>query len=182
MSDRPVRNTRLPAKFADNDDELVLTSHRRDATTSNLVQVSSSAASKSSTGPGTTNIDVSSSRTSPDPLPPNQASTKRPRAPSELQTVSDDDGATTDTPDDAPKTKKSKKTPSQHVGLQNESSIISIDDTDDIQNERLNKIDATADIKEFFIPLPPLPGQDKGRMQCMLCRYVLFLSGFIFLS
>lgn len=116
------------------------------------------------------------------PCPPIQALTKRPRAPSELQTVLDDDGATTDTPDDAPKTKKSKKTPSQHVGLQNESSIISIDDTDDIQNERLNKIDATVDIKEFFIPLPPLPGQDKGCMQCMLCRYVLFLSGFIFLS
>ena len=161
VSARPVCQIWLPAKFTDNDAELVLT-HRRAINTSSLVQVSSSTASKPLPSTVTTNIDASSL---PDPSP--QTSTKRPHTPS---VHSDDDANNTDAPDDARKTKKSKKTPSQRVGLQNEVSIISIDDTDDIQNEWLNKTEATADIKEFFSPIDPLPGQDKGCMQCKLCR------------
>ena len=99
--------------------------------------------------------------------PPAQTSTKRPHAPlgSHIDNVTD----TTNAEDDAPRTKKSKKNPGQAVTLQNDVLIISIDDVDDLQCEWHNKIDATADIKEFFIPLPLAPGQDKGRAKCKLC-------------
>jgi hypothetical protein len=85
--------------------------------------------------------------------------------------VIDDDGDTTDTLEEAPKTKKLKKMPGlQATALQAECSIISIDDVDDIKLDRLNKSDPTADIKEFFIPAPRIPGQDKGCMICRLCQ------------
>ena len=59
----------------------------------------------------------------------------------------------------------------------NEPSIIEIDEDDNPINKWLNKSDTVADIKEFFIPVPCEPGQDKGRMQCIPCKYVvLFLN------
>jgi hypothetical protein len=80
-------------------------------------------------------------------------------------TIPDDD------PDDgAPKAKKAKTTaPDAGSGLHTDVSIISIDDGDDLQSERLNKIDATADIKVFFTAVPRVPGQNKGRMKCNMC-------------
>ena len=83
-----------------------------------------------------------------------------------------DDDADTTNQDDAPKPKKLKKAANQPavLGLQNEPSIIDIDDINDTKNEWLNKRDVTADIKEFFIAIPPMPGQDKVRMLCKLCK------------
>ena len=79
----------------------------------------------------------------------------------------------TEVPVGASKAKKLKMTPGQHAmgasGLQTDISIISIDDVDDLQTERLNKTNPTADIKEFFSVMPCVPGQDKVRMQCKLC-------------
>jgi hypothetical protein len=74
--------------------------------------------------------------------------------------------------DDTPKTKKAKKSQAQPAGtaLQSKVSIIDIDDIDDTKPERLNKSKPTADIKEFFVAMPRLPGQDKVRMLCTLCE------------
>jgi hypothetical protein len=80
----------------------------------------------------------------------------------------DEDGDTTDVQDNAPKPKKSKVA-SQPV-LQKEALIIEIDDIDDWKNEWLNKSNPTADIKEFFVGTPRMPGQDKARMLCKLCE------------
>ena len=54
--------------------------------------------------------------------------------------------------------------------LQNELLIIDINDIDDMKNKQLNKRDTTTDIKEFFVAIPRLLGQDKGRMSCKLCK------------
>ncbi len=56
--------------------------------------------------------------------------------------------------------------------------ITEISDND----EPLNKTNLTVDIKEFFTSKPRLPGQNKCRMQCDLCAYViLFLFCILFL-
>jgi hypothetical protein len=114
--------------------------------------------------PTPTGIDVGEDFSPPSTL------AKRPRARPLVLTINDD--ADTTDQDDAPKPKKLKKAANQPAvsGLQNEPSIIDIDDIDDTKNERLNKRDATADIKEFFIAIPPMPGQDKVRMSCKLCK------------
>ena len=162
-SARPARQTKLPSKYAENGDEPVVTSHRR-TITSSLVPVPSSSASDPLPSTAPTGFDHLSSP----PDPSTEASTKRPRAQPGLPI--DDDADTTDALSDAPKTKKLKKAPSQTVGLQNEASIISIDDVDDLRDKRLNKSDPTVDIKEFYIPIPLAPGQDKGHMLCKLCQ------------
>ena len=77
----------------------------------------------------------------------------------------------TDVQDNTPKSKKTKVTPNQPATrLQHETSIIEIDNLDDPLTERLNKTNPTADIKMFFTPVPRVLGQDKGRMQCKLCK------------
>jgi hypothetical protein len=48
-------------------------------------------------------------------------------------------------------------------------SITELDDIDDPNDEPLNRTDATADIKRFFMPAPRVPGQPKKRMKCDLC-------------
>ena len=106
----------------------------------------------------------------PDPAP---LRTKRPRPQPVLcdQPTTDDDTDLTDVLDNAPEPKKAKTTSDQPAtGLQADISIISIDDVEELQNERLNKNDPTADIKEFFTALPAVPGHGKGRVLCKLCR------------
>ena len=56
------------------------------------------------------------------------------------------------------------------MALQSKVLIIDIDDIDDMKPKRLNKSKPTADIKEFFVAIPHLPGQDKVRMLCTLCE------------
>lgn len=161
MSTRPARQICLPSKYTENgDDSVVLTSHRK-ATTFNLVRVSPISEPSPSIGP--TDADVSSS-----PSPQTQTLAKRPHT--SLGSHSDDVASTTDAADATPSTKRLKSIPTQAVALQNNILIISIDDVDNLQNERLNKTDPTADIKEFFIPLPLIPGQDKARVLCKPCR------------
>lgn len=41
------------------------------------------------------------------------------------------------------------------------------------QAKQLNKTDTTADIKEFFTPMPHVPGQEKMHMLCKLCIKVI---------
>ena len=48
-------------------------------------------------------------------------------------------------------------------------SITELDDIDDPNDEPLNRTDATANIKRFFMPAPRMPGQPKKRMKCDLC-------------
>ena len=127
MSTQPAHQIWLPAEYLDAD-ETVLTSCHQSVTSSVSDLL----------GPSPSDFDVASSDSSPAPLPSTQPSAKRSCAPLLL----DDDTDTTDVPDSAPKTKKLKKTqnliPSAR-GLQNEVSIISIDDVDDLKSERLNK-------------------------------------------
>jgi hypothetical protein len=47
--------------------------------------------------------------------------------------------------------------------------INELDDIDDPNDEPLNRTDATANIKRFFMPAPRVPGQPKKRMKCDLC-------------
>jgi hypothetical protein len=110
-----------------------------------------------------TDLDVGSS-------PLASALAKRPCARPLVLTIDEDTDATDQ--DDALKLKKSKKSTSQLtvMALQNEATIIDIDDIDDMKNERLNKSKPTADIKRFFITMPSLPGQDKVCMLCKLCE------------
>ena len=84
----------------------------------------------------------------------------------------DDDTDTTDVQDLAPKLKRLKPTPTQAAAPvpQNKPSIIEINDNNDLKNKRLNKSNATANIKEFFVPIPREPGQEKGCMRCKPCE------------
>ena len=61
--------------------------------------------------------------------------------------------------------------------LQAEVSIIEIDDNNNHQQiEQLDKMSPTADVKAFFMEVPHMPGQNKGRMKCNLCAYIALLS------
>ena len=116
-----------------------------------------------------TDFDVQSS-----PDPPCRTSLKQSHALANIPVV-DNDANTISAQDnlEAHKSKKSKTTPTPGQSAawpQYNMSIIEIDDTDHLQFERLNKTDATADIKEFFMPMPCVPGQDKLRMLCKLCE------------
>jgi hypothetical protein len=68
--------------------------------------------------------------------------------------------------------KKSKKVSNRPAAtaLQNEPSIIEIDDVDDLKTKHLNKTQPTADLKQFFIALDCAPGEDKVHMRCTLCE------------
>jgi hypothetical protein len=161
MSTRPVRAIRPLAKYLEDASGFVLSPTAPAA--------APSPASTKSTMltpmlmPTLTDLDVSSS-------PPASALAKRPRARPLVLTINEDADATDQ--DNAPKLKKSKKSTSQPTvtALQNEATIINIDNIDDMKNERLNKSKLTADIKRFFIAMPSLPGQDKVRMLCKLCE------------
>ena len=165
---RPVRAIRPPAKFAEDasDFSLGLVSRHKAATsTTTPLTAPSSPTSGLHASATLTDFEVGSS-----PDPPTRTATKRPL--DGLTLDIDDDANSTDVAEDAPKTKKSKKVPNRPAptALQNEASIIDIDDVDDMKNERLNKSDATADLKEFFIAAPRAPGQDKAQMRCKLCE------------
>lgn len=72
----------------------------------------------------------------------------------------------------APKSKKAKQTVAsgdQEDIPPDDGAIINIDDIDDLLDEPLNKANPTADIKEFFVAAPHLPGQSKRLMKCDLC-------------
>ena len=167
MSTRPFRTIKPTAKLAeDNAGDLELTSHRRAHAAASANSAPPPAPASSSPRAPSTDFDVESS---PDP-PPTRTSTKRPHAwpifhNSHSLSANNDDAS--DSPDEAPIAKKSK--PVATTGLQSDVSIIEIDDVEGIQDEQLNKTDATADIKEFFTPVPCLPGDDKERVKCDLC-------------
>ena len=93
---------------------------------------------------------------------------KRPHAHPLVLTI--EDGNTTDQ-DNTLKLKKLKRSTIQPAVMapQNEVSIIDINDIDDKKTEQLNKSKQTADIQEFFILMPLLPGQDKPDKPHMLC-------------
>ncbi|KAH9006048.1 hypothetical protein EDB84DRAFT_1447613, partial [Lactarius hengduanensis] len=152
---------------AENAGSLELTSHRRAVASASLAAAPTPLLPVSESTPtGLESSDEPSS--SPDPV--SARMTKQPRAiPPAVSDNQGDDGNTTDVPDDAPAAKKVKTTSGQAIGLQADISIISIDDVDNLENERLNKSDPTADLKEFFSAMPPLPGQEKGRMLCKSC-------------
>ena len=96
------------------------------------------------------------------------ATTKRPHA----WPITIDNDTNMDGQDLTPKSKKSKPTLTQAAVPvpQNKPSIIKIDDNNNLKNEQLMKSSPTADIKEFFIPLPHKLGQEKGHMQCKPCE------------
>ena len=137
--------------------------------------------------PGSSTPDSASSL-SPDPSP--RTSAKRAPAPALVLGESseiDNNTNTTDVQEDSHKAKKLKTTPAPGQSAmrpQHDSSIIEINDTNDPQTEWLNKTDASADIKEFFSPVPCVPGQEKARMLCKLCKYVgyFFLLSFYYLT
>ena len=176
MSTRPIRTIQPPAKYLDDVSDFI-----QSLTVSAAVPSPTSTESTMSTLTLTltpTGIDVGEDFSPPSTL------AKRPRAWPLVLTIDND--ADTTNQDDAPKPKKLKKAANQPAvsGLQNELSIIDIDDIDDTKNEWVNKRDVTADIKEFFIMIPPMPGQDKVCYDSirlhLLCRYIGLLS-FLFL-
>ncbi|KAH9012497.1 hypothetical protein EDB85DRAFT_1900322 [Lactarius pseudohatsudake] len=172
LSPRPTRNIQPTAKLsAENAGSLELTSHRRAVASASLAAAPTPLLPVSESTPtGSESSDEPSS--SPDPVSAQTTKQpkKQPRAiPPAVGDNQGDDGNTTDVPDDAPAAKKVKTTSGQAIGLQADISIISIDDVDNLENERLNKSDPTADLKEFFSAMPPLPGQEKGRMLCKSC-------------
>ena len=166
MSTRPVHTIRLPAKYIEDASNsiLSLTTHHRTIPPASIRPLRGSTTPTLTSTP--TDSDVGSS-----PDPP-AATTKRLRA---WAITIDDDTESTDVQDLAPKSKKLKTAPTQAAApaLANEPLIIKIDDDDNPINEWLNKSDATADIKEFFIAIPCEPGQEKGRMRCIPCKYVV---------
>lgn len=159
MSTRPVCTICPPAKYIEDASDLVPShsAHHQAVPPSSAEPVRGSSTLTLTSTP--TNSDVG---LSPSPDPP-ISTTKRPRA--RLITI-DDDTNTTNVQDLAPKLKRLKPTPTQAAAPvpQNEPSIIEINNNNDLKNERLNKSNATADIKEFFVPIPREPGQEKGCM------------------
>ncbi|KAH9162653.1 hypothetical protein EDB89DRAFT_1913142 [Lactarius sanguifluus] len=174
MSFRPASTRKIlpTAKLrAENAGNLELTSHRRAVAVASAGLASTPQPSSPVPEPfvSTTPTDVNVEPSSPGPGPvPTQTSTKRPGQLSSHSTLDTDDNAGIAV--DVPKAKKLKKTPGQlTTGLQTDVSIIEIDDVDDLQNERLNRTDPTADIKAFFTAVPHVLGQNKERMRCNLC-------------
>ena len=100
----------------------------------------------------------------------NRCHSKKPQvkvnAQSERNTITINNDTNMDGQDLTPKSKKSKPTLTQAAVPvpQNKPSIIEIDDNNNLKNEQLMKSSPTADIKEFFIPLPHKLGQEKGHM------------------
>jgi hypothetical protein len=118
--------------------------------------------------------------------PPTRVSAKRPRNPFILHSDTDTDPEIVldEDPVPKPKAKKAKKASDQGAPaasqLHGDASIITIDDIDDPRDERLNKTDPTADIREFFVAVPPGPGETKSRMKCNLCACVPFYFYHVF--
>ena len=153
MSTQPVCTIRPPAKYTEDVSGFV----------PSLTASASTESTKSTLTPTLTDVVDSS------PEPPSVSTlAKRPRARPLVLTIDED---TTDQ-DNAPKLKKAKKSQAQPAvtALQSEVSIIDIHDIHDTNTDRLNKSKPTADIKEFFVAMPRLPGQDKVRMLCTLCE------------
>lgn len=163
---------------ADNAGELELASHRR------VVAVASASASAALTAPE----PISSPLPGSSPYPQTdtedasspaadtsqaRSSSKRPYRTAQgslsLDSVIVLSPTSSDVPDGAPKTKKPKASLASGDQDTSQISIIDIDDTEDPQDERLNKSDPTADIKYFFTAVPRVPGQAKRRMRCILC-------------
>ena len=92
---------------------------------------------------------------------PTRVSAKRPRNPFILHSDTDTDPEIVldEDPVPKPKAKKAKKARDQGASaasqLHGDASIITIDDIDDPRDEHLNKTDPTADIREFFVAVPP---------------------------
>ena len=171
MSTQPACTIRLPAKYIEDASDFI-------PSLTQTVPPSSAAVQGSSMPTLTlmpTNSDVGLS-----PLPDHPvATTKRPHA----WPITINGDTNMDSQDLAPKLKKLKPTLAQAAVpvSQNKLSIIEIGDNDDLKSEWLNKCSPTADIKEFFIPLPCEPGQEKGRMRCKPCEYVVLSLSFIYL-
>ena len=186
MSSRPIRKIQPTAKLTSkNAGDLILTSHCRAIVASHATALPP--LSLVSECPGSSTPDSASSL-SPDPSPRTLA--KRAPAPALVSGESseiDNDTNTTDVQENSHKAKKLKTTlaPGQSaMRPQNDLLIIEINDTDDLRTEQLNKTDASADIKEFFSPVPHVPGQEKVRMLCKLCEYMgyFFLLSFYYLT
>jgi hypothetical protein len=95
---------------------------------------------------------------------PTRMSTKRPHAQA-AQPISSDTADVLQ-PEDALRSKKSKKTPATLP--QKEALIIEIED--DTKYDLLNNSNATADIKEFFTTPVKEPDQEKARVECKKCK------------
>jgi hypothetical protein len=179
MSSRPVRKKVPTTKLsADNAGELELSSHRT------LVATAASSAPQA-LPPTTSEPQRESSNSSPADVapaaqpapsprpsrlgPPSRLSAKRPWNPFVLDSETDTDPELVPDNTPIPKAKKAKASPEGTSKLRAEVSIISIDDVEDPRDERLNKSDPTADIREFFIAVRPGEGEDKNRMKCKLC-------------
>jgi hypothetical protein len=137
--------------------------------------------------------DVAAAQPAPRPPPhrlgpPSRAPAKRPRNPFVLHSDTDTDPEVVVDEDPVPrpkakKAKKAKKASDQDTSqLHADSSIITIDDIEDPRDERLNKTDPTADIREFFVAVPPGPGENKPRMKCNLCACISSFSSCGFLT
>ena len=166
MSTRPVRTIRPSAKYIEDASDFIpsLTTHHRAIPPASIEPLRGSTTPTLTSTPTDSDVGLS-------PDPP-AATTKRPRA---RAITIDDNTESTDDQDLAPKSKKLKTAPTQAAAPvpADEPSIIEIDDDNNPINERLNRSDATADIKKFFIPVPCEPGQEKARMQCVPCKYVV---------
>jgi hypothetical protein len=175
MSSRPIRKSIPMAKLtADNVGDIELTSHHR-AIASNQAQVAQPENAPTPSSPSSDPLD-STSATATLEVSHTPASTKQPQARplvqaisiASIQTLPDTDPGDPDS-DEGPKAKKAKATPHSKSALQPDLSIIEIDDGDDQQNERLNKVSKTADIRAFFMVVTLKPGQKKGYMKCTTC-------------
>ncbi|KAH8979532.1 hypothetical protein EDB86DRAFT_2835865 [Lactarius hatsudake] len=191
MSPRPVRKIIPSAKLtADNAGNLELTSHRMAIASASVASTApqlsrtpatSSPLPESSPPPPTDTEDASS----PAPhLAQARTSSKRPS----YATIKSHDSVITvssTTSDDTseialmpPKLKRPKTSPiDREPEVHTDFSIIDIDDIEDPEDERLNKLHPSADIKYFFTVLPRLPGQAKQRKKCNLCAAWLCQGG-----
>ena len=173
MSSHPIRKIWPSAKLtSDNAGEILLTSHHRAIVSAAGLAALSAPSSLVSECPGSTmptDFDMASS-----PDPSHCTSIKRAYALANIPVVNNSaDTTDVEVDTDSHKFKKSKatSTPGQSAARpQYNLSIINIDDTNDPQSKQLNKTDTMVDIKEFFTPMPRVPGQDKVCMLCKLCE------------
>jgi hypothetical protein len=167
MAAQPTHTIRLSAKYKDASDLVLSPAHHR--TLASMSAATQAAASAKlllgSTMPMPMLMDLEVGL-SPNPQAPTSTSTKLPHT--QLILTIDDDADTTDIQELTPKLKKSKKTATQAAApaLQTKALIIKINDNDNLKNKWLNKSNPTADIKEFFVPIPCVLGQDKAHMLC----------------
>ena len=171
MSSQPIHKIQPTAKLtSENAGELILALHCR-AIVSDSVAAAPPPLSPVSEHLGSSPpTDFVSS--SPDPSPCTSAKRAHGLVLGKSSQI-DNDTRTTASQEDSRKSKKPKMTPAPGqlaMRLQHNTSIIEINDTNDPQTEQLKKTDASADIKEFFTPMPRVPGQEKAHMLCKLCK------------